>query len=409
MQNSLNNTSKKKSGILPILIGVVIGLLIAAGVFATVIFVNNAEPISSDRDETTEKFSEDEIEDAGIYSGDNKEYFIGATGPLTGDAASYGISVMHGAMVAIEEINANGGLNGKMFKFDIRDDQAAADKATAAYNQLYEAGMQVAIGSVTSGSCEAFAAGAKADNVFFMTPSASADVCIAAPNAFRVCFGDPDQGKLAAEELAANYENIGVIYDSSDVYSSSIFEAFKAEIDKLGKSFIEQSFTAENKRDFSTQIYALKDCDVIFLPIYYTEASLIAKEAVAQGNDAVIFGCDGFDGIQELVAGVPNTIMYITPFDVNSDNEKVKKFVQTYEQKYGEAPDQFAADSYDAVMAIYKAMKAANVDNVKIAPEKLSEILQKSILEITYEGVTGTMTWSSNGAAIKEPIIKELN
>ncbi len=343
------------------------------------------------------------------YAADNTEYFIGGTGPLTGDASSYGISVQKGANIAIAEINANGGLNGKMFKFDIRDDQAAADKATAAYNQLYEAGMQVAIGSVTSGSCEAFATGAKADNVFFMTPSASADVCIAAPNAFRVCFGDPDQGKLAAAELAANYEAIGAIYDESDPYSKGIFDAFKAEMDKLGKSFIEQKFTAESKTSFNTQVEALKDCDVIFLPIYYTEASLIAKEAVAQGNDAVIFGCDGFDGIQELVAGVPNKIMYITPFDATSDNAAVKKFVEAYQAKYNETPDQFAADGYDAVMAIYKAMEKAGVNDVTIAPEELSEMLKKSILEVEYEGATGVMTWDASGAATKEPIIKELN
>ncbi len=342
------------------------------------------------------------------YAADNTEYFIGGTGPLTGDASSYGISVRNGANIAIAEINANGGLNGKMFKFEIKDDKATPADATTGYNQLYEAGMQVAIGSVTSGSCEAFATSAKADNVFFMTPSASADVCIEAPNAFRVCFGDPDQGKLAAE-LAVNYETIGAIYDESDPYSKGIFDAFKAEMDKLGKSFVEQKFTAESKTSFNTQVSALADCDVIFLPIYYTEASLIAKEAVAQGNDAVLFGCDGFDGIQELVAGVSNKIMYITPFDATSDNEVVKKFVTAYEKEYGETPDQFAADGYDAVMAIYKAMEKAGVDDVTIDPATLSDRLQKSILEVEYEGATGTMTWDASGAATKEPIIKELN
>lgn len=344
------------------------------------------------------------------YTAGNTEYFIGGTGPLTGDNSSYGNSVKNGAELAIEQINANGGLNGVNFKFDIKDDKATAADAATGYDALYEAGMQISIGSVTSGSCESFATKAVEDNMFFMTPSASAaNVIENRSNAFRVCFGDPDQGTLAAEQLTAQYSNIGAIYDSSDPYSYGIFEAFKAKMGELNVEFKEQSFDAENKKDFSTQAEALKDCDVIFLPIYYTEASLIAKEAVAQGNDAVIFGCDGFDGIQELVAGVPNKIMYITPFDATSDNAAVKKFVEAYQAKYNETPDQFAADGYDAVMAIYKAMEKAGVNDVTIAPEELSEMLKKSILEVEYEGATGVMTWDASGAATKEPIIKELN
>lgn len=343
------------------------------------------------------------------YTAKNTEYVIGATGPLTGDASSYGISVQRGATIAVEEINANGGLNGVTFKFDMKDDQAAADKATTAYNALYESGMQVALGSVTSGSCEAFATASKDDNVFFMTPSASADICIKEPNGFRVCFGDPDQGKLAAKTLVeSNYENIGVIYDESDQYSGGVYAAFESEMKTLGKSFNKQTFTAESKTSFNTQVSALKDCDVIFLPIYYTEASLIIKEVVSQGNDAVIFGCDGFDGIEELIKGVPNEVMYITPFDATSEDATVKKFVDAYKAKYNETPDQFAADAYDAVMAIYKAMEKAGVDDVTIDADTLSAMLQKSICEITYEGATGTMTWDNTGAASKDPVIKKL-
>ncbi|MBQ3109859.1 MAG: ABC transporter substrate-binding protein, partial [Clostridia bacterium] len=221
--------------------------------------------------------------DVAGYTANNTEYFIGGTGPLTGDASSYGISVQNGANIAIEEINAAGGLNGVNFKFDIKDDQAAADKASTAYDQLFEAGMQISIGSVTSGSCEAFATKAASDSLFFMTPSASAEICIQAPNAFRVCFGDPDQGVLAAQELTANFETIGAIYDESDTYSAGIYEAFEAEMANIGREYTVKTFNAENNKDFSTQVEALKDCDVIFLPIYYTEAGLIAKACVAKG------------------------------------------------------------------------------------------------------------------------------
>ncbi len=346
------------------------------------------------------------------YTANNTEYFIGATGPLTGDASSYGISVQNGANIAIEEINAAGGLNGVNFKFDIKDDQAAADKASTAYDQLFEAGMQISTGSVTSGSCEAFATKAASDNLFFMTPSASADICIQAPNAFRVCFGDPDQGVLAAQELTANFTNIGAIYDESDTYSAGIYEAFEAEMANLGVEYTVKTFNAENNKDFSTQVEALKDCDVIFLPIYYTEAGLIAKACVAKGCTAVLFGCDGLDGIAgQIDETVTNQIKYITPFDVNSEDEIVANFVASYEAKYGVKPDQFAADGYDAVMSIFEAMKAAGVNDVTIAPDALCEAVTAAITAegFTYTGATGTMSWDVSGAATKVPVIIELN
>lgn len=346
------------------------------------------------------------------YAANNTEYFIGGTGPLTGDASSYGISVQNGAKLAVEKINANGGLNGVNFKFDIKDDQATADKASSAYDQLFEAGMQISFGSVTSGSCEAFAAKAANDNLFFMTPSASAEICIAESNAFRVCFGDPDQGVLAAEELVANFQNIGAIYDESDTYSSGIFEAFDAKMKELNATYTVKTFNAENKLDFSTQVEALKDCDVIFLPIYYTEAGLIAKAAVAKGCDAVLFGCDGFDGIAgQIDETVTNQIKYITPFDVNSTDANVAEFVAAYETAYGVKPDQFAADGYDVVMAIYEAMKAAGVNDVTIDPDTLCEKVKAAITadSFVFTGVTGTMTWDLSGAATKEPVIIELN
>lgn len=345
------------------------------------------------------------------FAENNKEYFIGGTGPLTGDASSYGISVRNGAMLAVKEINAAGGLNGKTFKFDMKDDQAAADKASAAYDQLFEAGMQISFGSVTSGSCEAFAAKAVGDNLFFMTPSASADVCIKNPNAFRVCFGDPQQGEMAAEELSKNYTKIGAIYDESDTYSSGLYVAFESKMKELGVSYTVKTFTSENNRDFSAQVEALKDCDVIFLPIYYTEAGLIAKTAAAKGCTAVLFGCDGLDGIADQVdETVTNTIKYITPFDVNSTDKNVAAFVAAYEKEYGVKPDQFAADGYDVVMSIFEAMKKAGVNDVTIEPGALCDIVKKTITanDFEYVGVTGKMTWSESGAVSKTPIIVEL-
>lgn len=354
---------------------------------------------------------------ACVFAGCGKKhtaYVIGATGPLTGDAASYGISVKNGAELAIDQINEAGGLNGVKFEFEMMDDVADAKNVTAAYDSLVKKGMQISIGSITSGACEQFANLSKDDNLFFMTPSASAASCIKASNAYRICFGDPDQGVLSAQELTKTYSKIGVIYNSDDPYSSGIFSAFKDEMGKLDKAFVEAPFTNDSKNVFTTQLQKLKGegCDVVFLPIYYQEASLIIKEAKTLSYTADIFGCDGLDGIvkylaedaegSELIKGV----RYLTPFDVNSTDEKVSAFVSAYKDKYGVEPDQFAADGYDAIMVIYEAMKKAGVDNVNISMSELCDKVKEVINgDFTYVGATGSMTWNAAGEPTKAPQI----
>lgn len=344
-------------------------------------------------------------------SGD-KTFLLGCTGPLTGDASSYGISVKNGAQLAVDEVNAAGGVNGIKFTFDMKDDKSTAEDAATGYDALMDAGMQISLGSVTSGSCESFASKSVADNLFFMTPSASAANVIAnRPNAFRVCFGDPDQGTLAAKELSAKYEKIGAIYDNSDPYSKGIFEAFDAEMKTLNKEFSTQTFDQETKKDFSTQVEALKDCDVIFLPIYYTEAGLIAKTCAAKSCDALLYGCDGLDGVVDQIDDtVTNEIKYITPFDVNSSDTKVSSFVTKYKEAFGAAPDQFAADAYDAVYAIAEAMKAANITDASISASDLCEAVKTAITSSSFQlqGVTGTMTWDASGACNKEPQVVDI-
>ena len=181
---------------------------------------------------------------------------------------------------------------------------------------------------------------------------------------------------------------------------------------ELGVEYKVQTFDAENKVDFSTQVEALKDCDVIFMPFYYTEAGLVAKAAVAKGCDAVLFGCDGFDGIAgQIDETVTNKIKYITPFDVNSEDAKVASFVSAYEAKYGVKPDQFAADGYDVVMVIFEAMKKAGVNDVTITPDELCEIVKATITadDFVYSGVTGTINWDESGMASKSPNIITVN
>lgn len=356
---------------------------------------------------------------AGMFVGCGKKdetYVIGCTGPLSGDAASYGISVKNGAMLAVEEINAAGGLNGVKFTFEMVDDEAKGDKATTGYETLLGKGMQVALGSVTTGSALAFAEASKEDNLFFITPSASADDVIAGANGYRVCFGDPDQGMFAAEELVKTYNKIGVIYNADDTYSTGLLAGFETKMAALNKAdaYVKQSFGASTNKAFDGQVAALKaaGCDVVFLPIYYKEASLIIGEAAKQGYEVAFFGCDGMDGIVGHVANDASLaeeikgLKYLSPIDVNSTDDKVKGFVDAYKAKYNAVPDQFAADGYDAVYVIFEAMKAAGVDDVNISADelckKLTGVLQG---DFTYAGVTGTMTWNAQGAAVKNPYI----
>ncbi len=346
-------------------------------------------------------------------SSNSDTFLIGCTGPLTGDASSYGISVQRGAQLAVDEINANGGLNGLKFAFEMKDDKATAEEASTGYDALYDAGMKVSLASVTSGSCKAFAEKAVADNMFAITPSASEEAIIQkGDNVFRVCFGDPDQGTLAAQELLKTYTKIGAIYDTSDSYSTGVFNAFEAEMKKQGASFTVQTFDKENNKDFSTQVEALKDCEVIYMPFYYTEAGLVAKACVAKGVTAELFGSDGFDGIvDQLDETVTNKIRYITPFDMNSTDSKVSAFVNAFKTKFNDSPDQFAADAYDAVYVIYEGMKKAGVDSASISASDLCNKIKAAITAdgFTYAGTTGEMTWETSGACNKKPVIVDLS
>lgn len=344
---------------------------------------------------------------------ENDNYIIGCTGPLTGDAASYGVAVYLGAMLAVNEINAAGGINGVDFQFMMLDDSADPDKTVDAYEALYENGMQVSLASVTSVSANAFVKQAGNDRLFTLTPTASNDSVITESDlSYRCCLGDDDQGIMAARKLAAEYENIGVIYDVSNAYSVCIYEAFEKEMKKLKKKFSVQCFDAENNRDFHMQVSALSNCDVIFIPIYYTEASLIAKNCQMTGCYADLFGCDGLDGIESMFDyGVHNRTSYMVPFNVNSSNYKVKQFVRSYMSAYSEKPNQFAANAYDAVYSIYTAMKTAGINNPGISPYELSTELSRVFNSATFsvQGVTGTITWNSDGSCNKTLQVVNVN
>ena len=335
---------------------------------------------------------------------------IGSIGPLTGGAGAYGLAVKNGAQIAVDEINAAGGINGVKVEFRMEDDEHDAEKSVNAYNILKDWGMQALVGTVTSAPCIAVEAEASNDNVFLITPSGTAVDCISGANAFRLCFSDPTQGTKSAEYIGMNGlgTKVAIIYDSSDPYSAGICESFKAEAGNQGIEVVAtEAFTADSKTDFKVQLQKSKDsgADLLFLPIYYQEASLILQQAKEIGFAPTIFGCDGLDGIlgvENFDVALAEGVMLLTPFAADATDEATQKFVATYKEKHNEVPMQFAADAYDAVYAVKAAIEKAAA-TADMSASDLCDAMKVAMTEITVEGLTGTITWDASGEPNKEP------
>ncbi len=338
----------------------------------------------------------------------DNELYVGGIGALTGDYANYGLSVKYGAEVAVEEINAAGGINGMKIVFDMQDSQADPESAKSAYGKLMDWGMDISIGTVMSGEMASVAAESANDDMFMISPSASNDTCLdASSNAFRICFYDSYQGIAAADYVKENLagKKVAVFYQSDLDYSIGLYESFDAQAKKDGIDIVAvQSFTSDEK-DYTTQINALADsgAEVVFIPIYAAEASMFLSQAKNGTDNAVFadgvyfFGCDGLDGILGKVAGneaTANNVLMLTPFAESSTDPAVQKFVAAYQAKTGAVPDQFAADGYDAVYVIKAVLESMGVSkSSEVSGAKVAEAITK----LSYTGVTGEMTWEANG------------
>lgn len=372
------------------------------------------EEVPEETAETTE--TAEETEDSGTTaeaSGDSAggTFKIGGIGPLTGSYAVYGIAAMNGSQIAVDEINAAGGINGMTVELNFQDDETDSEKSVNAYNALKDWGVQVIDGCVTSACSIAVSAKTAEDNIFQLTPSGSAVECVANPNAFRVCFSDPNQGAASAQYIGENgiASKIAVIYDSSDVYSSGIYEKFVAEAESQPFEIVTAgAFTADNKTDFSVQLQQAKDAgaDLVFLPIYYNEAALILKQASDMGFDVQFFGCDGLDGIlgvKNFDASLAEGVMLLTPFAADATDDLTVSFVTTYNEKFNETPNQFAADGYDAVYIIKAAAEEAGI-TADMSNEEICAAMQDAMTKITVDGLTGEgITWDASGEPTKEP------
>lgn len=352
----------------------------------------------------------------GTASTTGEAFKLGGSEPITGDAAVYGLAVQHGAELAVKEINAEGKVQ---LELNCQDDQADGEKAVTAFNNLVDWGMQVSIGTTTSGAGQAVSAEYKTEDIFALTPSGSSPAVIYQDsdnekdpygNVFQMCFTDPNQGAASAEYISEHKvgTKVGVIYRNDDSYSSGIYKKFKAEADKLGLAVVaEQTFTNGNA-DFSTQVSKCKEAgaDVVFLPIYYQPASQILAEAKKQEYDVKFFGCDGMDGILSMEGfdtSLAEGLYMLTPFSTDAKDEKTQNFVKNYQEAYVETPIQFAADAYDCVYAIAQALEASGV-SPSDSTSDITAALVEQFTSMTFNGLTGTdVTWNENGEVTKAP------
>lgn len=335
---------------------------------------------------------------------------IGGIGPTTGDAAAYGTAVQNGAQLAVDEINEAGGINGKQIEFQFEDDQNNSEKSVNAYNTLKDWGMQMLVGTVTSNPCTAVVKETAEDNMFQLTPSATAVESIQYDNAFRICFSDPSQGTASADYIADNKlaTKVAVIYNSSDVYSSGIYQNFAKEAEAKGLEVVAaEAFTADSKTDFSVQLQKAKSsgAELVFLPIYYQEASLILTQADKMGFTPKFFGCDGLDGLLDVEGfdtSLAEGVMLLTPFTADAEDEMTQTFVKAYEEAFDIAPIQFAADAYDCIYAIKAAAEQGEV-TPDMSVSDICEAMKTAMTEITIDGLTGAgITWSADGEPSKE-------
>lgn len=354
----------------------------------------------------------------GDKKSDGDKLVIGGIGPVTADNAQYGIAVRNGMQLAAEEINANGGINGMTIEIAFEDDQADPEKGMTAYNALKDKGMQLLVGTVTSGSCAAVSELAAKDGMFLLTPSGSAVNCITAgDNCFRMCFTDPNQGAIAADYIADNLskKKIGVIYQNDEDYSAGIFNGFKEEAAKKGLEIVaETTFTKDSATDFSQQVKQIANsgAELLFLPFYYTQAALVLQEAQKQGLDIPVFGGDGLDGLIGVLKDkvtVADGVYVMSPYASTSPEAKSAAFTKSYQEKFpNDEVNQFAADGYDCIYAVKQALEKADVKDASLSAKEIGDKLKAAMLEIEFDGVTGKTKWGADGEPQKAPKVLQI-
>lgn len=345
--------------------------------------------------------------DGGSASGgsDSDTIRIGGLAPLTGDAASYGVAVNNAIQMAVEDINANGGIDGKQIEYIYYDEKGDTTEATNAYNKLVQDDKVVAIiGDVTTKPTLAVAQTSQQDNIPIITATATAaEVTLTGPNIFRACFTDPFQGELmasyASEKLGAT--KVAVLSDMADDYSSGIAEAFVAKAEELGMQVVADEKYQDGDVDFKSQLTNIKgqNPDVLFLPVYYEDLRLISAQAKEVGVTAQLCGADGWDSVltDNFDSSVLNGGVFCSQYSTESTDERVQNFISTYKEKYEMDPNMFAVLAYDATNMMAQAISDAGSTD--------SQAIIDAMAALEYDGLTGRMTFDEDRNPQKSAVI----
>lgn len=342
----------------------------------------------------------------GCSSNESDLIKIGGIAPLSGQVAVYGVECKNGIDLAIEEINAAGGVNGKQLTFICEDDEGDSGKSVNAYNKLVtKDGVRLIIGSLTSSCTLSFTQRSQAQKVVQIAPAATAvDITNAGNFIFRTCYTDPFQGrvggKFAREYLKAN--TAAILYDIGNDYSVGLTENFENEFVKIGGKIVSKESYNTGDKDFNAQLTKIKASkpEVVYLPDYYGTVALIAKQLRAQGIDVPIIGADGWDGLVENAGLEVVEGYYSNHYSEDSDNPLVQKFVSAFKAKYNKSPNSFAALGYDSVYMLKDAiLKAGSADPIKV----------RECLEMTDgDYVTGHIVFDENRNPLKQTVMISL-
>ena len=334
---------------------------------------------------------------------------IGGLAPLTGSLAIYGVTTTNGAELAVKEINANGGINGKQIDYIVLDTKGDATESVMAYNKLVDDKVAAVIGDITSKPTVAVAEIAAQDNMPMITPTGTqVDITEAGPNVFRVCFTNPYQGTvlatLAKERFGA--QTAGILVNNSSDYSDGIAKAFTEQAEKLGINITVKEGYADGDRDFRAQLTKISTVnpDVLLIPEYYEQASLIAAQAREMGVKSIFVGSDGWDGISktldETAYKVIENSYFTNHFSMQDDSPKIQNFIKAYKDTYKEDPSAFSALGYDAIYMMKEAIEKAG------STEK--QAIVDALKGIEYDGITGYLTFDENNNPVKAVTILKI-
>ena len=330
-------------------------------------------------------------------SGDSDEIVIGAIGPLSGGASTYGQSVKNGAQIFLDKVNANGGIDGKQVVLKFEDDEADPTKAINAYDKLVnQDGVGLLLGPVTSGAANAVGPNATADGVPMITPSGTETnlTTTGGEFVFRTCYIDATQGEVIAKYSTENLgaKTMAVLYNKDSDYSIGIAEAAKAQFELNGGKVVEYVSYNEGDKDFSAQLTNIKGSnpDVLVLPDYYSVVGVIADQARKIGITSQLMGGDGWDSPELVKIGgdAVEGAFFVNHYSPNDTDEAVQEFVNSYKEKYGQTPDAFAALSYSTLQLFEEAItKAGSTDG---------EAVKEALKNIEGETISGNIKFDEN-------------